>query len=160
MELSLIIINSRPLKCGSTEQNYLNFSYKTLNKDNPRLNCRLIGLSKFSPKRIILDNNLSTKTNSYIFKTANKKNTIIFYKNASKTKILSFKRKGIQLIKSPLIKNGYFDFKLVLKKLYNLGCRNLLVEGGNDLSKSILKERLFNQFYIFRSKRNLSKFLL
>ena len=46
-------------------------SYKTLNKDNPKLNCRLEGLKKFSPKRIILDNNLNTKTNSYIFKTAN-----------------------------------------------------------------------------------------
>ena len=37
-------------------------SYKTLNKDNPKLNCRLSGLEKFSPKRIILDNNLNTKT--------------------------------------------------------------------------------------------------
>ena len=33
----------------------------------------------------------------------------------------------------------YFDFKSILKKLYNLGCRNLLVEGGNELSKNILK---------------------
>ena len=48
-------------------------SYKTLNKDNPKLNCRLEGLKKFSPKRIILDNKLETKTNSYIFKTADKK---------------------------------------------------------------------------------------
>ena len=57
-------------------------SYKTLNEDNPKLNCRLKGLNKFSPKRIILDNNLKMKTNSFIFKTANKNNTIIFYKNA------------------------------------------------------------------------------
>ena len=48
-------------------------SYKTLNKDNPKLDCRLDGLKKFSPKRIILDNNLDTKTNSYIFKSADKK---------------------------------------------------------------------------------------
>ena len=30
-------------------------SSKTLKKDNPKLNCRLEGLNKFSPKRIILD---------------------------------------------------------------------------------------------------------
>ena len=36
-------------------------TYKTLNKDNPKLNCRLKGLEKFSPKRIILDNKLNSK---------------------------------------------------------------------------------------------------
>ena len=132
-------------------------SYKTLNKDNPRLSCRLKILNKSSPKRIILDNYLKTKTNSYIFKTANKENTIFFYNNANKLRISIFKKKGIHLVKSNLIKNRYFDFKSILKKLYNLGCRNLLVEGGNDLSRNILKEKLFNQFYLFKSNKKISK---
>jgi len=132
-------------------------SYKTINKDNPKLNCRLYGLSEFSPKRIILDNNLETNVNTYFFKTANKDNTIIFYKNANKEKIRIFKKKGIQLEKSNLLKNGNFDIKLIFKKLYSFGCRNLLVEGGNDLSKSIIQKRLFNQFYLFKSPKNLSK---
>jgi diaminohydroxyphosphoribosylaminopyrimidine deaminase/5-amino-6-(5-phosphoribosylamino)uracil reductase len=38
-----------------------------------------------------------------------------------------------------------------------LGCRNLLVEGGNDLSRNIIKNRLYNQFYLFRSRIHLSK---
>jgi len=132
-------------------------TYKTLNEDNPQLNCRLKGLSKFSPKRIILDNNLAMNTNSYIFKTVNKKNTIIFYKKANKVKISIFKKKGIKLIKSELIKDNNFDIKSILRKLYNLGCRNLLVEGGNDLSKNMIKNKLFNQFYLFKSSKNLSK---
>ena len=135
----------------------LMISYKTLNEDNPKLNCRLDGLSKFSPKRIILDNYLKTNTNSNIFKTANENNTIIFYKNAHMTKISIFKKKGIKLIKSNLLKNKNFNIKLILKKLYNLGCRNLLVEGGNDLSRSIIKNKLFNQFYLFKSPIYLSK---
>ena len=52
---------------------------KTLNIDNPKLNCRIRGLSKHSPRRVILDKNLSTKQTSYIFKTSNRKNTIIIY---------------------------------------------------------------------------------
>jgi len=132
-------------------------SYKTLNNDNPKLNCRLEGLNKFSPKRIILDNNLKMKTNSYIFDTVNKNNTIIFYKNADNSKVLLFKKKGIRLIKSCLINNKYFDFKVILKQLYKLGCRNLLIESGNDLSKSIIKNKLFNQFYLFKSSKKLSK---
>ena len=132
-------------------------SYKTLNKDNPRLNCRLKGLSRFTPKRIILDNNLNIKTDSYIFNTANKKNTIIFYNKADKKKIIFFKKKGMKLIKSKLTKNNYFDLKILLKKLYKVGCRNLLVEGGNDLSGSFLKKKLFNKFYLFKSPKSLSK---
>ena len=135
----------------------LMISYKTLNEDNPELNCRLKGLNKFSPKRIILDNNLEIDTNSYIFKTANKDNTIIFYNKANKIKVSVFKKKGIQLIRSDLLKNQDFNIKLILKKLYILGCRNLLVEGGNNLSKYLIKKKLFNEFYLFRSPKNLSK---
>ena len=132
-------------------------SYRTLNKDNPKLNCRIKGKKNFSPKRIILDNYLKTKKTSYIYKTANKNNTIIFYKDANKDKVSLFKKKGVKLIKSNLINNKAFDIKLILKKLYSLGCRNLLIEGGNELSKSILKKKLFNQFYLFKSPKKLSK---
>jgi diaminohydroxyphosphoribosylaminopyrimidine deaminase/5-amino-6-(5-phosphoribosylamino)uracil reductase len=135
----------------------LMISYKTLNKDNPKLNCRLDGLNKFSPKRIILDNNLETNVSSHIFRTANKDNTVIFYNKADKFKISIFKKKGIHLIRSVSLKNENFDIKLILKKLYTLGCRNLLVEGGNDLSQSFINKRLFNDFYLFKSPKRLSK---
>ena len=137
----------------------LMISYKTLNKDNPKLNCRLDGLNKFSPKRIILDNNLETNISSHIFRTANKDNTVIFYNKADKFKISIFKKKGIHLIRSVSLKNENFDIKLILKKLYSLGCRNLLVEGGNDLSQSFINKRLFNDFYLFKSPKRLSKLL-
>jgi diaminohydroxyphosphoribosylaminopyrimidine deaminase/5-amino-6-(5-phosphoribosylamino)uracil reductase len=135
----------------------LMISYKTLNQDNPQLDCRLEGLNKFSPKRIILDNNLTTNIDSHIFRTANNNNTIIFYNNVNKQKITLFKKNRIQLIKSNLIKKRYFDLKLVLKKLYKIGIRNILVEGGDDLSSSFLKNKLFNEFYLFKSPKNLSK---
>ena len=135
----------------------LMISYKTLNKDNPRLNCRLKGLENFSPKRIILDNELKSKLNSHIIKTSNNKNTVIFYSKASKSKILKFKRKGIHLIKSKIDKNNRFDIKVILKKLYNYGCRNLLIEGGDKLTNSLIKLKIFNKFYLYKSSKNLSK---
>ena len=134
-------------------------THKTLNKDNPRLSCRLKGMEKFSPKRIILDNKLNTKINSYIIKTSNKKNTLIFYNKADKSKISKFKRKGIILIKSRIDRNNRFDIKAILTKLYNFGCRNLLIEGGNDLTISLIKNKIFNKFYLFKSPKNLSKSL-
>ena len=44
-----------------------------------------------------------------------------------------------------------------MKKLYNLGCRNILVEGGNDLTKDFLSRKIFNQFYLFKTPNILSK---
>ncbi len=135
----------------------LMITYKTINKDNPRLNCRLKGLKNFSPKRIILDNNLNTKTNRYIIKSSNNKNTLIFYNKADKSKISKFKKKGIILVKSKVNRNNRFYMREILKKLYNFGCRNLLIEGGNELTNSLLKNKIFNKFYLFKSPKNLSK---
>ena len=132
-------------------------SYKTLNIDNPKLNCRLKKMNKFSPIRIILDNKLDTNNKSYLFKTADSTNTIIFYNQASNSKILKFESKKIKLIKSKIDKNKKFYTKLVMRKLYNLGCRNILIEGGNELTKTFLNEKIFNQFYLFKSPKKLSK---
>ena len=132
-------------------------SYKTLNIDNPKLNCRLKNLKKFSPIRIILDNKLDTSDKSYLFQTSNNKNTIFFYNEANKSKISKFKLKKIQLIKSKINKDKKFDVKIILKKLYNLGCRNILIEGGNDLTKNFLSKKLFNQFYLFKSPNKISE---
>jgi diaminohydroxyphosphoribosylaminopyrimidine deaminase / 5-amino-6-(5-phosphoribosylamino)uracil reductase len=132
-------------------------SYKTLNKDNPKLNCRLKNMEKFSPRRIILDNKLKLNSKSYLLKTANKDNTIIFYNEAEKFKILEFKNKKIKIIKSKINKYKNFYLSIIMKKLYNLGCRNILVEGGNDLTKDFLSRKIFNQFYLFKTPNTLSK---
>ena len=132
-------------------------TYKTLNKDDPKLNCRLKGLESFSPKRVILDNKLNSKLNKHIITNAKKNNTIIFYNEANKSKILSFKKKKILLIKSKLDKSKNFDFQDILERLYKIGCRNLLIEGGGILTNNLLKKRVFNEFYLYQGQRVLSK---
>ena len=132
-------------------------TYKTLNKDNPRLDCRLKYFKKFSPKRVILDNKLNLNIKSYLFKTANKENTIVFFNEADKSKIIQFKKRKINLIKSNINKDKKFDIKMIMKKLYNLGCRNILIEGGNELTKNFINTKSFNQFYLFKSQKKLSK---
>ena len=132
-------------------------TYKTLNKDNPKLNCRLKGLESFSPKRIILDNKLNSEPNKFIITNAKKNNTIIFYNEANKSKILSFKRKKILLIKSRLDKCKNFNFRDILKKLFKIGCRSLLIEGGGVLTNNLLKKRVFNEFYLYKGQKTLSK---
>tara|TARA_B100000029_G_scaffold102432_1_gene92847 strand:+ start:826 stop:1935 length:1110 start_codon:yes stop_codon:yes gene_type:complete len=126
---------------------------KTINIDNPKLNCRIRGLKRFSPKRVILDKNLEIHLNSYIVKSINKNNTIIFYNKSSLKKSLFLKKKGALLIKTKLGLDKNLDLKKILKKLYKFNCRNLLVEGGSYLTKNFLKQRLFNNFYLFESNK-------
>ena len=135
----------------------LMISSKTLNIDNPRLNCRLKGYENFSPKRIILDKNLDIGLNTYIYKTAKKYNTIIFHNSSNQLKIEILKKKGITLVKSKLNTKKRFDLRIVLKKLFSLGIRNLLVEGGNEITKNMIQNKLINQFYLFKSLKNIPK---
>ena len=130
-------------------------SSTTLNIDNPKLDCRLQGFEKFSPKRIILDRNLEIKINSYIFKSVKKDNTIIFHNSLNNKKIKILKKKGIILIKSRIRNKKLLDLKFVLKRLFSLGTRNLLVEGGDKITKNLIKDRLIDKFYLFKSSKNL-----
>ena len=130
---------------------------KTLNIDNPKLDCRLDGYTKFSPKRIILDKNLRVNLKSYIVKSIKSKNTIIFHNSDNETKKNFLIKKGAFLINQPTNKHKNFDLKKIIKKLYILGIKNLLVEGGDKLTKSFLQKRMFNEFYMFQSSKNLLK---
>ena len=133
-------------------------SSKTLNIDNPKLTCRLKGLEHFSPTRVILDKFLESDLSTHIMKSANKNNTIIFHNSLEKEKIMILQKKGINLINSKLDNRKNFRLKMILKKLYKLGIRSLLVEGGEKITKSFLKNKLIDQFYLFKSPKNLSSY--
>ena len=47
--------------------------------------------------------------------------------------------------------------KVLLRKLYNLGCRNLLIEGGDIFTNYLIKNKIFNKFYLYKSTKNLSQ---
>ena len=132
-------------------------SSKTLNIDNPKLNCRLEGFENFSPKRIVLDKDLDINLNSYIFRSTKKNDTIIFHNSLNKPKIRVLKKKGIILYKIKLDNKKQLDLKIVLKKLFFLGIGNLLVEGGDKLTRNMLNYKLIDKFYLFKSPKILSK---
>ena len=128
-------------------------SSKTLNKDNPLLNCRLSGLEKFSPTRFIIDKNLDIKLSSKIVKTADKYKTIIFYnkKNNIKKKINYLKNNKIRLVNFPVDANGNFNLKEILSYIKKNGVNYLLIEGGKNLTFNFLKESLINEFLLFKT---------
>ena len=130
-------------------------SSKTLNSDNSMLTCRLNGLERFSPVRLILDKDLSIKTNLKIFKNTKKIKTYIFFNKSNYKKEKLLKKLGAKLLKSDLDFEKKFNINIILKKIKKLGINYLLVEGGNKLTLSFVKNRLFNEFYLFKSNMKL-----
>ena len=126
-------------------------SSKTANSDNSKLSCRINGLESFSPKRLIIDKNLKINKNSPIITDKNKNNTIIFHSSKDKKKIRYFKLRGIRLSYTELDSNNNIDLKEVFSKAYNIGIGSIIIEGGKELTKSVLKDKLINDFYLFKS---------
>ena len=61
------------------------------------------------------------------------------------------------MISSKIDNKGRFDIKILLKKLYKLNCRNLLIEGGDELTNHLLRNKIFNRFFLYESNKKLSR---
>ena len=129
-------------------------TYKTINDDNPKLNCRIDGLSKFTPKVAILDKDLKINNKSYIVKNAKYNKTFLFYNSNERKKIKFLKSKKIILIHTPLIQN-HLNFDFIIKKLSKFDISSVLIEAGKAFVKSLLLHNYFNEFYLFISPKIL-----
>ena len=129
-------------------------SYKTINSDNPSLNCRIPGLEKFSPAKFIIDKNLDVKLNSKIF-SLNQHKTYIIHNQKNKSRLKKFNKSNAKLIFMNL-KHDNFILKNLLNKIYEIGYSSLLVESGPNLLTSFIKSNLINEFYLFKNSNNIN----
>jgi diaminohydroxyphosphoribosylaminopyrimidine deaminase/5-amino-6-(5-phosphoribosylamino)uracil reductase len=122
----------------------------TVLRDNPKLDA---WFSKKQPVKIVVDSQLSTPQNSNIFsrgasviivtlptksgqETENRRILV------DKAKILEVKEKG-----------GQINLKDMLKKLFQLGIKSVLVEGGGTLNGSLFDEGLVDKIMFFISPK-------
>ena len=132
-------------------------SSKTANSDNSKLSCRINGLENHSPRRLIIDKDLKINKKSHIINDDKKNNTIIFHSSRDKKKINYLRSKGIKLNYTDLDAHNNINLKKVFSKAYNSGIGSIIIEGGKALTKSLLRDKLINEFYLFKSKKNLGK---
>ena len=132
-------------------------SSKTIAKDNPKLTCRIDGLTNRSPARVILDRNLNTPINSNIIKESSNYRTIIFYNKTKNHKIELLKKNNVEIYKLPLDGNGNIDLIQSLMKIGKLGFSRIFVEAGAKLSTNFLNNNLVNCLNIFVSSKKLRK---
>ena len=121
----------------------------TLAEDNPKLDCRINGLEKYSPIRFILSNSFDYKKKFKIFKIKNSK-TIIFHSSAELFNKNKERTKFDNVFYNFLTRKEN-NLKTILRKISLLGVSNLLVEGGSKIFGSFLNEGFVDELFIFRS---------
>ena len=129
---------------------------KTINLDNSLLNCRIDGLNKFKPDLFIIDLNLKLKKNLLLNKIINKRKTYIITNKSNLKRISIYKKKGYKFVLINALKDKK-DFILLYKKIYKLGYSRVLLEAGLIFLNTIIKNKLINNLYLFKSNKNLRK---
>jgi diaminohydroxyphosphoribosylaminopyrimidine deaminase/5-amino-6-(5-phosphoribosylamino)uracil reductase len=119
----------------------------TLINDDPMLDCRLSGLEKYSPKRIILSSNLNFDVDKKIFQSAK---SIPTYIATSNPNVRKFEKSGVKIIN---FKAG--DLKDFAEQLPEIGINNLLIEGGSVVAAEFFKAGLIDKFIQIRSAHKI-----
>ena len=121
----------------------------TIAEDDSMLTCRLNGLEKYSPLKIIVDRGLKLNENYSIFKNTKKGNLIIYHCSNDKIKIKKYP-KNTDLV---YVNNKKNFLKLILKDLANRKIKNLLIESGTVFCSEMIKANLVDQIAFFRSNK-------
>ena len=129
---------------------------KTINLDNSLLNCRIDGLDKFKPDLFIIDLNLKLKKSLILNKIINKRKTYIVTNKSNLNKVSIYKKKGYKFIFIKTLKDKK-DFISLYKKMYKLGYSRVLLETGLIFLDTVIKNKLINNLYLFKSNINFSK---
>ena len=120
------------------------------------LNCRINGLNYFKPDLLIIDLKLKLKKNLVLNKIIKKRRTFLITDIKNKQKAQIYKRNGYKIIYINSLKSKK-DFNLLYKKLYKIGYSRIFVETGLVFLNSLIKNKLINDLYIFKSNNILGK---
>jgi diaminohydroxyphosphoribosylaminopyrimidine deaminase/5-amino-6-(5-phosphoribosylamino)uracil reductase len=129
---------------------------RTVEKDDPKLTVRLA--EGRNPKRVILDANLKIKLSHKIFVNNYDKNLIIITSKKSinkKRKINKLNSLGATVLYAKEESGDRVNLKSALRELYKVGIASVLVEGGNEVFTSFIKENLFDDMFLFISPKIL-----
>ncbi len=129
----------------------------TVLKDKPGLTVRLT--EGRNPRRVVLDTKLKLSTEHKLFSSNSDKNLIIVTSKKNKNKerkIKKIKSKGADIIFAREDK-GRINLKSALKELAKKKISSVLVEGGNEIFSSFIKENLFDDMFVFISPKIMGK---
>lgn len=116
----------------------------TIKKDNPSLDCRILGREDSSPKRVIISSNFDFDLSAKVFQNSDKIPTLILSNNTSDK---------FQNVIFCAEKNSKVDLRDALEKLCESGVNSVLVEGGQNVATQFLQENLVDELVWIRSSK-------
>jgi diaminohydroxyphosphoribosylaminopyrimidine deaminase/5-amino-6-(5-phosphoribosylamino)uracil reductase len=144
----------------------------TVEADDPALTCRLPGLEKRSPVRVVLDSEGKLDGRRRVFDGAAP--TWVFVASAEETESpatntppLTPPHKGegnppaaparpnVRRLRVARRRDGGIDLNACLQRLAGEGIRRVLVEGGAKVARSLLEAELVDEAIVFRSPKPL-----
>ncbi len=122
--------------------------------DDPMLTCRLPGMEKNSPVRIVLDSSLRLPLGSRLVNTVRDAPVwVIAGAEAPRASEEALAERGVTVLRAD---NGHrSDLAAVLKLLAAQGITQLMVEGGPMLAESLIGADLVDELVLFHSAKNI-----
>jgi diaminohydroxyphosphoribosylaminopyrimidine deaminase/5-amino-6-(5-phosphoribosylamino)uracil reductase len=127
----------------------------TVLADDPLLTCRLPGMEKDSPVRIVLDSALHLPQSSRLAQTARQTPVwVISGSDAAQAAEETLRGHGLEVLRLAQTA-GRFDLAAVLKLIAGRGITRLMVEGGPTIAASLVSADLVDEAILFRSPKTV-----
>jgi diaminohydroxyphosphoribosylaminopyrimidine deaminase/5-amino-6-(5-phosphoribosylamino)uracil reductase len=121
--------------------------------DDPMLTCRLPGMAKNSPVRIVLDSTLRLPLGSRLVRSARQTALwVVAAMNASSAREQALAAQGVEVLRAEPGASG-LDIPGVLQLLAGRGITRLMVEGGPTLANSVVGADLVDEAVLFHSPK-------
>jgi len=121
--------------------------------DDPELTCRLPGMEKLSPVRVVLDRHLRLPPSSKLVRSARATPLWLFAERwGEPSEVAVLTAGGVELESAPANDRG-LDLHVVLKELARRGITRLMVEGGAQVAASFVAADLVDEVWLYRSKK-------
>jgi diaminohydroxyphosphoribosylaminopyrimidine deaminase / 5-amino-6-(5-phosphoribosylamino)uracil reductase len=124
--------------------------------DDPLLTCRLPGMEKRSPVRIVLDSRLQLPMASRLLKTARETPVwIVCGPQAPGVAEAALQAAGIAVFRTIAQADGRLDLTATLRLLAGRGITRLMVEGGPTLAAALFSADLIDEAVLVRSPKTV-----
>jgi 5-amino-6-(5-phosphoribosylamino)uracil reductase len=116
---------------------------ETVRTDNPSLTVRYV--KGKNPTRIIPCSTANVPLDANVLNTAEAPTIIATTERAPKDRLEKIREKGAEII---MAGDELVDFDILLPKLYDMGIRTLMVEGGASINWELIRRRVVDEIRI------------
>jgi diaminohydroxyphosphoribosylaminopyrimidine deaminase / 5-amino-6-(5-phosphoribosylamino)uracil reductase len=130
----------------------------TVISDDPLLTCRLPGMERRSPVRVVLDPRLRLPLTSALAGTADVVRTwVIAGPDAPRAAEQTLRERGVKVFRSDDARDGRLDLAAVMRVLAAEGITRVMVEGGPRIAAALVSADLVDEALLLRSSQSIGR---